>query len=257
MMAMNAETRTRYLDGLGVVALALVLLVAMPALAVLLFVLRGVLVVAALGILAGAGVAFAVSRRFRGWLRYVGEEVVVYKGLKLATAVGLAPGHVWARLEGPSACAGADDLMQAALGPIDRVELPEVGRHVQAGEPLFRLHNGARSLAGASPLAGTVVAVNDALRGEPGRVNAAPFTAGWTVRLAGGDDRQARKRLRRGLEARELFRREVDRFLGAVAAGEGVPSLADGGEVIAGIHRHLDDDTWARVQPLFTGTEES
>ena len=47
---------------------------------------------------------------------------------------------------------------------------------------------------------------------------------------------------------RELFRREVDRMLGVVAAAEGVPMLADGGEVVAEIHRHIDDETWKRLQ---------
>jgi hypothetical protein len=128
------------------------------------------------------------------------------------------------------------------------VDLPAVGQHVRAGDPLFRLHHRGRAVCGRAPVTGTVVAVNEALRGEPRRINASPFTDGWTVRLAADDLRRERHGLRRGLEAREVFRREVDRLLRVVAAAEGVPVLADGGEVAEALHQHIDDETWARLR---------
>jgi glycine cleavage system H protein len=161
--------------------------------------------------------------------------------------VALALGHVGAPV-GNAGQRGRDDVVQAALGPVDAVDLPDVGRHVQAGDPIFRLHHGTRGLSGRAPLTGTVVAVNEALRDEPGRVNGSPFTGGWVLRLAADNLRRERDGLRRGMAARELFRREVDRLLGLVAAAEGVPALADGGEVVAEIHKHIDDATWARVR---------
>lgn len=245
---MKADTRTPWRDGLRVGALTLVALLALPAIAVLFFFVRAALLVVGLSALAAGVVAFAVSPRFRDWLRYVGEPFVPYKGLGLATDVALAPGHVWARLQGTQASVGVDDVVQAALGPVDAVDLPDVGRHVQAGDPIFRLHHGTRGLSGRAPLTGTVVAVNEALRDEPGRVNGSPFTNGWVLRLSADNLRRERDGLRRGTAARELFRREVDRLLGLVAAAEGMPALADGGEVVAEIHQHIDDATWARVQ---------
>jgi glycine cleavage system H protein len=245
---MNPDKHTPWPDVLKVAGLTLAAMIAMPAIAVLLFFARAALLFVLIAAVAASIVAFAFSPRFRGWLRYVGEPVIPYKGLELATNVALAPGHVWARVSGSEALVGADDLMQAALGPVDTVDLPAIGRHVEAGEPLFRLHNGKRALSGRSPVTGVVVAVNDALREDPGRVNNTPFTDGWAVRVAGDDLSRERHGLRRGMNARELFRREVDRMLGVVAAAEGVPVLADGGEVVAEIHRHIDDETWKRLR---------
>ncbi|HET8645550.1 MAG TPA: hypothetical protein VFO85_08695 [Vicinamibacteria bacterium] len=245
---MNPDTGTPWRDVLRVAAFTLLAMVAMPAVAVLFFFARAALLFVVLAAAAVAVVGFALSPRFRGWLRYVGEPTVPYKGLELATDVALAPGHVWARVSGEEASVGADDLMQAALGPLDAVELPALGRHVAAGEPLFRLRGQGRALSGRAPLSGTVVAVNEALRDDPGRVNNTPFTDGWAVRLAADDLRRERHGLRRGLDARALFRREVDRLLAAVAAAEGLPTLADGGELVGAIHGHIDDETWARLR---------
>lgn len=245
---MNPDKQTPWRDVLKVAALTLAAMLAMPAIAVLLFFARAALLFAVIAAVAGGILAFTFSPRFRGWLRYVGEPTVPYKGLELATDVGLAPGHVWARVSGSEACVGADDLMQAALGPLDGVDLPAVGRHVEAGEPIFRLRRGTRALSGRAPVSGTVVAVNEALRNDPGRVNNSPFVDGWAVRVAGDDLRRERHGLRRGQRARELFRREVDRMLGAIAAAEGAPVLADGGEVVAEIYRHIDDEAWKRLQ---------
>lgn len=244
----EGEPRARWRDAIRTGGFTLLAVLAMPAVAVVVFFARAVLFFAAIAALAAGLVALAVSPRFRGWLRYLGELVVPYKGLKLATDVALAPGHVWARVSGDEACVGADDLMQAALGPVDRIDLPGIGQHVDAGQPLFRLHHGERALTGRSPLTGTVVAVNGGLHEEPALVNADPFTGGWAVRLAADDLRHERHGLRRGGEARELFCREVDRMLGVVAGAEGVPALADGGEIVAEIHRHIDDATWMRLR---------
>jgi glycine cleavage system H protein len=247
---MKADTHTPWREVLRVMGLTVVVLLALPVIAGLIYFLRAALLVALIAAAAAALVAFAASPRFRSWLRYVGQPFVPYKGLSLATDVALAPGHVWARVSGTEASVGADDLMQAALGPVDAVDLPPVGRHVQAGDPVFRLHHGDRGLSGRAPLTGTVLAVNESLREEPGLVNGAPFAGGWVLRLAADNLRRERDGLRRGTAARELFRREVDRLLGLVAAAEGVPALADGGEVVAEIHRHIDDATWTRVRKM-------
>jgi glycine cleavage system H lipoate-binding protein len=255
---MNPVKHTPWRDVLRVAGLTLAAMIAMPAIAVLLFFARAALLFVLIAAVAAGLVALVLSPRFREWMRYVGEPVIPYKGLELASDVAMAPGHVWARVSGDEALVGADDLMQAALGPVDAVDLPVVGRRVEAGEPLFRLHNGTRALSGRSPVTGIVVAVNEALRGDPRRINTTPFTDGWAVRVASQDMKRERQGLRRGTGARELFRREVDRMLGVVAAAEGVPVLADGGEVVGEIHRHIDDETWKRLQKaVFADPAES
>ena len=245
----NRWAAFRWQDGVTVAAGIVVVGLALPVLAGLILAARVAVLAAVAATLVVGALALAFSPRFREWLQWAGETMVPYKGVDLATDVALGPGHVWARVSGSQADVGADDLVQKALGPVDRVELPEVGRHVRAGEPLFRLHHAGRSVSGPSPLSGTVTAVNEALRAEPGQVNATPFGGGWTVRLAADDPRgEGRASLKRGAKARALFRAEVDRLLGTVAAADGVPALADGGALVARLHERIDDETWARLR---------
>lgn len=252
----------RNLQTAGVGALALV---AVPILAVLSFVLlaglafafrvgalTAILVIGVVGLM-----AYAVSPRFREWYGYKMDPNLTYSGLRLDTGVAVHPTHAWMRLDGDEATVGVDDLVQAVLGPVETVELPEKGTEVRRGEVLFRLRRGDRSVAVRSPVTGKVLGVNQALAEDPHLCNESPFCGGWAVRLSGDDLRQERRALHRGPEARGWFRKEVDRLLAdllpgaAVGGGELAPTLPDGGELSSGLYREIDDVTWRRVNRAF------
>jgi glycine cleavage system H protein len=234
---------------------ALVLL-ALPALAVGAFLIRAVFFVALpVAVVTGATFWFT-SARFRSWFGAATSPVATYKGLRLATDVALDGGHAWTRVEGANVTVGADDLLTSALGPADRVDLPAPGRQVSRGDVLFRLTRGDRDLEILAPIGGTVVAANDALRQEPGLVNADPFRRGWAVRLRGAPESgRDREGLRRGPEALVWFRTEVDRLfatvLGDVAAA---PAMADGGVVAGDLHARIDNAAWLRVKATLGGS---
>lgn len=252
------KTRRWINEGLTVAGYGLVVLVALPVVAILLVALRPVVLAAMVGaMLVGLGMWLA-STRFRDWLMAEAEDEVTYKGLRLATDVAVHPGHAWARLAGGTAWVGADDLAQAALGPVEHVEALPAGRHVVQGERLFRLGRGARTVELRAPLTGTVVKQNDTLAREPDLVNRDPFHRGWVVMLRPGPEPDARRRgLFRGHEARAWFRGEVDRLLStALAEGTATPALADGGLLAGDFYRRIDDEAWRRVTgTLFASVE--
>jgi glycine cleavage system H protein len=199
----------------------------------------------------GVVAAYAVSPRVRAWFESEAEGRLAYKGLELATDVALTPAHAWARVEGREALIGIDDLAQSALGPVEEIELPTLGTRVRRGQLLFRLRHGRRVLSTRAPLSGEVVALNPVLGFDPGRVNAAPFGAGWLVRLRGKELRRESRALLRGARAQQWFRHEVDRLVGSLGAAEAVPTLPDGGLVVGELHRHVDDDDWERLRASF------
>lgn len=249
---MNAKPR-KIRESVSVAALTLSVVVLLPLLAIAAFVLRaGLLGAAALAVLVGMA-AYAVSPRFRDWLRFEAEPGLTYNGLRLDTGVGLDRHHAWARFDGGEATVGADDLVQAVLGPVDRVELPPLGKRVRHGDALFRLRHGGREVEVASPVAGTVVHTNPELHDTPELVNRTPFGEGWAVRVDVDDPRADRRRLRRGAEARGWFRAEVDRLLADLVPGTAgtAAALPDGGEIVAGLHRHVDDAAWRRLHAAF------
>jgi glycine cleavage system H protein len=240
-------------DSVFLAGLCLSVVVLLPLLAVLAFVARaGLFAGALLAVLVGV-VAYAISPRFREWLRFEVEPALTYNGLRLDTGVALDAHHGWARFDDGEATVGADDLLQAVLGPVERVDLPDLGTRVHRGEPLFRLRHGFREVAVASPVTGRVVHTNAELLDSPHLVNRHPFGEGWAVRLEGDDTRHDRQALLHGAKARGWFRGEVDRLLTDLlpdSAGA-VPALPDGGELVADLHRSIDDATWSRLRTAF------
>ncbi len=246
------HNKTRWREWMLVGFTALAVAALLPLVGVALFVLRFLLVALAAVAILGAIVLAATSGRFRRWVVDVVEPEVEYKGLRLATAVGLNPNHSWARVEPDGTFVGADHLAVACLGPPDRVELPPVGSRVQKDQILFTLSRGGRALSLHSPVAGTVVARNEALLSEPQRIAGDPFGLGWVARIRGDTPRASRRSLLRGRRAKEWFRSEVDRLVSTLGAEPAaMPSLPDGGVLTDGIHRLIDGPTWERIRVDF------
>ena len=83
-----------------------------------------------------------------------------------------AESHEWARLEADGLVRiGITDHAQAELGDLVYVEMPDVGRVVKAGEELAVVESVKTASNLYSPVAGTVVMVNDAVNDAPEVVN--------------------------------------------------------------------------------------
>jgi glycine cleavage system H protein len=99
--------------------------------------------------------------------------------------------HEWARLEGGTVTVGITSYATDQLGDVVFVELPEVGRAVEAGKP-FGVVEAVKTVSDLyAPVAGEVVEVNGALGDNPALVNQAPFGEGWMIRIRpkdAGDD---------------------------------------------------------------------
>lgn len=91
--------------------------------------------------------------------------------------------HEWWQEEGDEGRMGITEFAQGELGDIVFVELPEVGRVLRAGEALGVVESVKSVSDILSPVAGEVVAVNEALRDQPELINRSPYADGWIVRL--------------------------------------------------------------------------
>ncbi len=78
---------------------------------------------------------------------------------------------------------GISDFAQDQLGDVVFVELPDVGRQVAAGEALAVVESVKTASDIYAPLAGEVVAVNEALEDAPEAINEAPYEGGWLFKL--------------------------------------------------------------------------
>ena len=93
----------------------------------------------------------------------------------------------WARRDGKRVTIGVSDYAQQQLGDIVFVELPEVGRNIETGEP-FGVVESVKAVADLfAPIAGEVVEVNAALAEQPEAVNEDCYGDGWMIVVAPSD----------------------------------------------------------------------
>ena len=91
--------------------------------------------------------------------------------------------HEWLRTEGSEAVVGITAYAAEELGDIVFVELPEIGRSLSRDETLGVIESVKTASDLYAPLAGEVVAVNEALTDAPELVNDEPYGGGWMIRL--------------------------------------------------------------------------
>jgi glycine cleavage system H protein len=91
--------------------------------------------------------------------------------------------HEWIRIEGDEATVGITDYAQDALGDVVYVDLPQVGARFEA-DGVF---GAVESVKAASdlylPVAGEIIAVNEALVNNPELINKDPYGEGWIVKI--------------------------------------------------------------------------
>jgi len=98
--------------------------------------------------------------------------------------------HEWVRSPGEadgSVRIGITDYAQDALGDIVYVSLPEVGTDLEEGAAVGELESTKSVSDVYAPLAGSVVARNEALDATPELVNSDPYGEGWLFELVPSD----------------------------------------------------------------------
>lgn len=95
-----------------------------------------------------------------------------------------AKSHEWLKVAADgTALVGITDYAQASLGDITFVQLPPVGKALKAGESFGVVESVKAASDVYAPVAGTVVEVNKALDANPEKVNNAPYTDAWMLKL--------------------------------------------------------------------------
>jgi glycine cleavage system H protein len=98
--------------------------------------------------------------------------------------------HEWIKREGENVRVGITDHAQAELTDVVFVEVPKVGREVNAKEAIAVVESVKAASDIYAPVKGTVVEANEALTQNPALVNTDPFGQGWlfVLKIANADD---------------------------------------------------------------------
>jgi glycine cleavage system H protein len=91
--------------------------------------------------------------------------------------------HEWLRIDENIATVGITDFAQNQLSDITFVELPDVGREVEAGDEVAVVESVKAASDIYAPVAGTIVEVNGDLEDSPDMINASPYNAGWLFKI--------------------------------------------------------------------------
>lgn len=95
--------------------------------------------------------------------------------------------HEWIRLENGTVRVGITDFAQEQLHEIVMVELPSVGTKVKADEKFGTVDSVKATSDLFAPIAGEIVAANDALEEAPELVNNDPYGEGWMIVIKAAD----------------------------------------------------------------------
>ena len=103
--------------------------------------------------------------------------------MDLPAGLKFTQSHEWIRSEPDGTLTvGITDHAQAALGDLVYIELPDVGRSLGKGEAIAVVESVKAASDVYAPVAGEVIAVNEALSGAPEAVNADAWSA-WLFKL--------------------------------------------------------------------------
>lgn len=92
--------------------------------------------------------------------------------------------HEWLRVEADgSVTVGITDHAQSLLGDVVYVEVPAVGDHLAADAGAGVVESVKSASDVYAPIAGEILAVNEALADAPDTVNSDPYGAGWFFKI--------------------------------------------------------------------------
>lgn len=143
-------------------------------------------------------------------------------------------GHTWVRKEKDGTLSvGLDELGARLIGKPERLDLPELGQHLNANATAWSAARNGATVRVLAPIEGTVLAT-----GGPDQ--------GWYLKLRPDGPQPDTRHLLRDGEAVRWMSRELDR-LQLLATHGACPALADGGALVEDLGAALPKNEWAAV----------
>ena len=101
--------------------------------------------------------------------------------------------HEWISIENEIAIIGITNYAQECLGDIVFVELPKVGRLVEAGDQVGLVESVKAASDLFSPISGEIIEINNELIKSPQVINNDPENSGWYMKIKLNDIEESKK----------------------------------------------------------------
>ncbi|MCX7856746.1 MAG: glycine cleavage system protein H [Deltaproteobacteria bacterium] len=163
-------------------------------------------------------------------------------------------GHTWAHPEGEFIKVGIDDFAQKLIGKFEEIYVPKIGEKVDQGAIGLKVRVDSTVIDVLSPVRGEVVAVNEKVIKNPGLINTDPYGEGWVMAVKPDNFRVNLRNLLSGKLARAWLEQHVESLRERMTGNLGVV-YQDGGVLVPGIARALDNENWQRVVKEYLMTD--
>ncbi len=101
--------------------------------------------------------------------------------------------HEWISIENEIATIGITDHAQESLGDIVFIELPKVGRLINAGDQVGVVESVKAASDLYAPISGEIIEVNNELTNSPQLINSDPENSGWYMKIKLNDVEELKK----------------------------------------------------------------
>jgi glycine cleavage system H protein len=160
-------------------------------------------------------------------------------------------GHSWAMPEsGNVVRVGMDDFAQKLVGKIDAVQFPQVGSRVTQGEKGWSLLAGSKSIEMLSPVDGKIIEINERLLSSPESIGQDPYGQSWLMKVQAPKISSNLKNLLSGGLAKKWMEGVKESLLARMNYNLGAVSQ-DGGVLVDGIARNIDQERWDEIAKEF------
>ncbi len=127
--------------------------------------------------------------------------------------VFIAKNHTWVSMNQEGiAKVGIDDFAQKLIGKISSLELPNLGMTIKAGQPLFTIKQGNRTVTFSSPVSGKVAQVNTLLQDNLDALEVTPYERNWVCALDAENLDNEIKEMTIGKSAVTFFQDDIEKF---------------------------------------------
>lgn len=93
------------------------------------------------------------------------------------------PSHEWAAFAGNIVTVGITDYAVEQLTDVTHLQLPKVGSAVTGGKMFGEIESVKAVFDLNAPVTGTVIEVNEAVKGDPSLINVDCFGKGWMIKI--------------------------------------------------------------------------
>jgi len=127
--------------------------------------------------------------------------------------VFISKNHTWVSMnQAGIAKIGIDDFAKKLIGRVYSVELPNLGMNVKAGQPLFTIKQGNRSITFNSPVSGKVSQINTILKDNIDSLDVTPYERNWICALDAENLDDEIKGMHIGKSAVSFFQEDIEKF---------------------------------------------